>query len=49
MGVIEQVLNEHIEKCVKHRDTAIGFGWHTEVKIYEGIIAELNDIKGELC
>ena len=46
---VEDVLKEHINRCERLRNTAIGFGWHEKVKIYEGIIAELNDILMELC
>lgn len=49
MCTVEKVLDEHIDKCHRMRNTAIGLGWHEEVKVYEGIIAELNDIKEELC
>lgn len=47
--VVRKTLDEHINRCQRLRNTAIGLGWHEEAKVYEGIIAELNDIKEELC
>lgn len=47
--VVEKTLKEHINRCQRLRDTAIGLGWFEEVKVYDGIIAELNDIMNELC